>query len=646
MKNLKYSLCCFLLLFFLQAIQAEKRGLIIAVGDYPETSGWQDIASTNDVPHLTGALQRLGFTPPNIQVLINQQATKRGIQNAFQQLHQRATVGDMLFLHFSAHGQQVLDDNGDELDRLDEAIVPYDSGLKFRSGANEGQFLIRDDELNFWMHKLRTKIGPNGQVIFVLDACHSGTGTRGLGAYRGTDIMMAPASFHLNPNMQNKEQLFESIPKEAHLAPMASFFGSSPNQLNYETVDNQGKVVGSLSFAISTVLANMKRAYTFQELFDRVKLKMKAMVPNQTPLWEGSSNLQLFGGVLENELPFHNVLKVVNPHLIIADVGSLHNVYEGTKVELLAMNNQVQATGTVLKAGLTTSEIRIDGFLLQHKDIQYRLRIQQRTYPPIFCFLQSKVPMNSRWYAMTRYIIKNDFIRIHPTNPELILTTQDKDAFIQLETRTGEVLYNSQSENIEKHQFQLQQIIKSYMQAKYLKGYQLFSPNLNLSLEVLGIDCSTKTPNQAKRFAYYPPVIPLGHCIKLRITNKGRQTAYFSVLDIQPDHKINLLLPAIYLGYSSEDYYLKPGESYITDFNIRLVEPMGEEVLKLISSSQPIDLPAIMESRGMRNDTETNHPFAKLMAATFQNGHSRGNNIPQSIIDDISVKTYFFKIVQ
>jgi hypothetical protein len=34
----------------------------------------------------------------------------------------------------SGHGQQIQDDNGDELDGYDEALIPYDAAAMLRSG--------------------------------------------------------------------------------------------------------------------------------------------------------------------------------------------------------------------------------------------------------------------------------------------------------------------------------------------------------------------------------------------------------------------------------------------------------------------------------------------------------------------------------
>ena len=36
-----------------------------------------------------------------------------------------------------------------------------------------------DDQMKFYLDQVRLKVGGEGQVIVVIDACHSGTATRG-----------------------------------------------------------------------------------------------------------------------------------------------------------------------------------------------------------------------------------------------------------------------------------------------------------------------------------------------------------------------------------------------------------------------------------------------------------------------------------
>nr|MBP6812846.1 caspase family protein [Saprospiraceae bacterium] len=158
-----------------------KIALIIAVGDYPEQSGWQKINSSNDAVLVHDVLLRQGFKEKDITILKDADATRKGILRAIQKyLIDAAKPGDVLYFQFSGHGQQVADDNGDELDGFDEAIVPFDSPMRFGEGGYTGQNLIRDEEIGQLFVQARKRIGLKGNLLVILDSCHSGTGTRGM----------------------------------------------------------------------------------------------------------------------------------------------------------------------------------------------------------------------------------------------------------------------------------------------------------------------------------------------------------------------------------------------------------------------------------------------------------------------------------
>ena len=71
--------------------------------------------------------------------------------------------GDSLVFHFSGHGGQEEDEDGDELDGQDETICPLDGDLNGN---------IRDDEIN---DALVRPLVPGVTLHAVVDACHSGT---------------------------------------------------------------------------------------------------------------------------------------------------------------------------------------------------------------------------------------------------------------------------------------------------------------------------------------------------------------------------------------------------------------------------------------------------------------------------------------
>lgn len=158
----------------------QKRALVIGIGDYPAESGWRKISGDRDVELIVPMLRNNGFGQENIVTLVNEEATKSAIEAAFRNLADIAEDRDELYIHFSGHGQQVTDVDGDEPeDGFDEALIPYDAAVEYGKNGYRGQNHILDDELGIWLEALRQSVGPRGTILVALDACHSGDATRG-----------------------------------------------------------------------------------------------------------------------------------------------------------------------------------------------------------------------------------------------------------------------------------------------------------------------------------------------------------------------------------------------------------------------------------------------------------------------------------
>lgn len=162
----------------LPTLNATKRALVIGIGTYPAESGWRQINGDKDIPVVEDMLLSNGFQKADIVELKNEQATAAAIRREMNTLISKAKEGDIIYIHFSGHGQQITDIHGDEEDGLDEAWIPYDAQFAYAQGKYEGENHIIDDQINVWLHQLRTRIGQNGKITVVADACHSGGGSR------------------------------------------------------------------------------------------------------------------------------------------------------------------------------------------------------------------------------------------------------------------------------------------------------------------------------------------------------------------------------------------------------------------------------------------------------------------------------------
>lgn len=91
--------------------------------------------------------------------------TRRNIRRALERVVREAQGGAFthVWLHYSGHGTQVRDRDGDEVDGFDEALVPVDH-------ARQGY--IRDD----WIRgKVIERLPAEVKFFGLIDACHSGT---------------------------------------------------------------------------------------------------------------------------------------------------------------------------------------------------------------------------------------------------------------------------------------------------------------------------------------------------------------------------------------------------------------------------------------------------------------------------------------
>lgn len=165
----------FLLLLSLSVSAQTKRALVIELGEQQDKA-WNKINGDKDVPLVQGMLKSAGFK--SVTALVNRQATKTGIIGAFRKMAASCKQGDVVYVHYSGHGQQMTDVHNDEKDGLDECWIPYDAYRK-ASATYHGEKHLTDDELNVYLNAIRHKIGAKGKLLVVIDACHSGDGTRG-----------------------------------------------------------------------------------------------------------------------------------------------------------------------------------------------------------------------------------------------------------------------------------------------------------------------------------------------------------------------------------------------------------------------------------------------------------------------------------
>lgn len=123
----------------------------------------------NDVINMTNTLvDAFDYDLDNITVLRDDSTsplfipTRSNILSNLRMLALQSPQLSEIWIHYSGHGSQVQDKNGDENDKLDEVIVPVD----FKTAGN-----IMDDEFFTLLQTFSVKC----RVILLFDCCHSGS---------------------------------------------------------------------------------------------------------------------------------------------------------------------------------------------------------------------------------------------------------------------------------------------------------------------------------------------------------------------------------------------------------------------------------------------------------------------------------------
>ena len=241
--------------------EGARRALLIGINEFASPTIVDLRGALNDIETMRKLLTtRHGFPADGVKLLTNASATREGILAALETLVREAGEKDVIYIHFSGHGSQVKDLNGDEGkdDGLDETILPHDA-------RTEGVADITDDEISGRLSGLKGR-----SVIVILDSCHSGTGTRGDSAVRAR-FVEPDTRVSLYEKGHNVTSARGLVPIEEEHVLMT---GAAAHQVALDgPVD--GKVYGFFSYSLARSLASAKEDASPQEIFAGVRAELR-----------------------------------------------------------------------------------------------------------------------------------------------------------------------------------------------------------------------------------------------------------------------------------------------------------------------------------------------------------------------------------
>lgn len=171
---------------------AQDRALIVAIDEHADSrlADFPANLAANDAASIERVLtEKLGYEPEEIKILHNEEATRKAILSALTQwLYPEGAAPEgkkktpvkknrgqtyRSYFYFSGLGYFQPDRGGDEEDRMDEALVPYDATVIDGGGPSHIAGMISDDEIEQILNNYKRR-----HLTLVLDTSHSGLVTR------------------------------------------------------------------------------------------------------------------------------------------------------------------------------------------------------------------------------------------------------------------------------------------------------------------------------------------------------------------------------------------------------------------------------------------------------------------------------------
>ena len=591
---------------FLQASSQRKYALIVAVGNYMPESDISPIASLNDVKYINAVLKNNGFPVANIETLKDAKATKAAILKSLDAVAKKAANGDIVLLHFAMHGQQIRDQKGlgkDEDDGFDEALIPYDvKKAQYYNGVYTGEKHLRDDELGLKLIAIRNKLGKNGSLLVLIDACHSGTATR------SAEFMVSrgePMPF-LNPEnpmekvmkISSKDNFFDALSDSA--SNMVVISGSGPHQQNLQTeisVGGKTEQVGSLSYGFYKAMSTLEKECTYETLFQKIKAFIQAHHPTQIPMVEGNTSQIVFSGRYKPEQEVIN-LKIAdqvpsNDSVFKIDKGMMDGIAEGTTIKIYSDKNIFIADGIIERAehfiayGTANKPLQ--------KTLAYLAKTESVTFGAFAVSLKIKqdaknenhLQLNNQLHQLLK---QYPFVSIN-NQAELMLElpTDSNNNNLQLFDVSDNVRWRKQlpqGDTLPTADFkEFMSVIKNVIRSKYLRTL----PDGGALSKFIKAEIIPATPHASDAEL----TLLTGEDFSLKMVNNSSGELFYTVISIAPDNSIEILYP--FKKKDPANYLIKRKDQVIRELAVSTKDPSGKTFLKIIISKDALDLRSVLE---------------------------------------------------
>ena len=592
--------------------ESKKLALLIGIDEYEKVNDLD--GCVNDVENMKALLRdKFGFEESNIKVLVNEQATRKGILDAFQQhLIARAKQGDLVVFHYSGHGSQMKDAGGEEPDQYDETIVPQDS-------RKPNVFDIPDDTINGLLQLLSEK---TDNITFLFDSCHSGTVARATGKVRTVekDERPPPPPDSIALGARGVDEGDEAFrPRDAKYVLLS---GSASNQLSHEYFAD-GRANGAFTYFFAKEVRAAKGKPTYQDVMDKVKGQVNARFGSQEPQIEGSSRHNFLFSDETSLSESHVLADPVGQDRVALRAGSVHGLTPTSIYEIYAPGTKTFSppAAAVAKVELTRVDaFRSEGKVVSGGPVEGASRAVERRhhYPDRELLVHySGLSSSPTLRGVKQALDAVSFITAleEPRGYHLLLAEREGN----IATEASDPIEISPRVPVDDADA-VSRVVEQV--THWASWFNVLS--IDNQTSALDVDLRVERIQGEGTRSPFDDVddidadFALGEEFQLTIENKTDKALHLAVLDLSSDGSIALVFPS---APGAQEILEKRGT---WSRKLRTTLPDGrdevKDVLKVFVASAPIDL-SFLAQGGVRSDTSD--PLSQLLAQAAR-GVSRG----------------------
>ena len=644
--------------------EPQKWGLLIGINKYQHMKRLKGCG--NDVELISKILQEnFNFRAEQIVTLKDREATRQAILEAMDALVEGVGSNDIVVIHYSGHGSQMTDREGDEKDGLDETIVPYDSGRKPHPNRD-----ITDDEIYLRLLRLSKKT-PNTTLIF--DCCHSGTISRDS---FGTNERW------VEPDLRPIEELPPSPIAEDLGMRDCGQSGWFPLNQSYVLIaacrdeekayeyftDSDQLAHGVLTYYLGQELSQAESGNTYRDIFEQVSRQVTGALRSQHPQLEGARDRLLFGVKDIKPMSFIPILKCQKNKVILGGgaahgltVGSHWSIYpSGTKqvrkespklglVEITAVQ-AVTSEAKIIEAAnsdeITTGnraveEVHSYGQMSLKIEIKVPTSNQELLHEiveligtsPLLKQVQTREEADARLYLIG---VRTEVSENTPV-PQLGILAEPTWSVVG---KDGQILIPPQSAN----RANAAQLVRDNLEriVRYRQMLSLRNPNRENLLKDR-VEFIVKRQSLDDSWVVAEPdsssgeiIFKAGERIAVEIVNHHDAPVYIGILDFGLTGKVSLLHPIegsneqlmpgqrIEIGVrQGDEIELQIPDDFPFTPTLSKGTPIGEkETFKLLVANQETDF-SLRVQEGFEKRNQPNNPLRELIDIAWLGDHGR-----------------------